>query len=120
MPRTTERCRSLRCRSQRKRPDQQSHTRRCPTRLASTSQLMAQGSGLVLPRLGTVPVMHRLIADDRLAVMLAKALLELDIASPEIGKGRTTTQHHLSGLRLSDGFTRKAVQPSAADSCFPP
>ena len=38
------------------------------------------GSGLVLPRLGTVPVMHRLVADDRLAVMLAKALLELDIA----------------------------------------
>jgi hypothetical protein len=44
---------------------------------------MAQGGGLVLPRLGTVPVMHRLVADDRLAVMLAKALLELDIAVPE-------------------------------------
>jgi hypothetical protein len=43
---------------------------------------MAQGSGLVLPRLGAVPVVHRLVADDRLAVMLAKALLELDIAVP--------------------------------------
>jgi len=43
---------------------------------------MAQGSGLVLPRLGTVPKLHRLVADDRLAVMLAKALLELDIAFP--------------------------------------
>ena len=41
---------------------------------------MAQGGGLLLPRFGTVPVMHRLVADDRLAVMLAKALLELDIA----------------------------------------
>jgi len=43
---------------------------------------MAQGSGLVLPRFGTVPVVHRLVADDRLAVMLAKALLEVDIAVP--------------------------------------
>jgi len=42
---------------------------------------MAQGSGL-LPRIGTVPVMHRLVADDRLAVALAKALLESDIAVP--------------------------------------
>jgi hypothetical protein len=43
---------------------------------------MAQGSGLLLPRLGTVPVVHRLVADDRLAVTLAKTLLELDIAVP--------------------------------------
>ena len=43
---------------------------------------MAQGCGLVLPRLGTVPVMHRLVGDDRLAVMLAMALLDLDIAVP--------------------------------------
>jgi hypothetical protein len=43
---------------------------------------MGQGSGLVLPRFGTAPVVHRLVADDRLAVMLAKALLELDIAVP--------------------------------------
>jgi hypothetical protein len=50
--------------------------------MASSGQLMAQGSGLVLPRLSTVPVMHRLVADDRLAVMLAMALLELDIAVP--------------------------------------
>jgi hypothetical protein len=43
---------------------------------------MAQGSGLVLPRLGAVQEVHRLVADDRLAVMLAEALLELDIAVP--------------------------------------
>jgi hypothetical protein len=43
---------------------------------------MAQGSGLVLPRFGSVPVIQRLVADDRQAVMLAKALLELDIAVP--------------------------------------
>jgi len=43
---------------------------------------MAPGSGLLMPRLDAVPLVHRLIADDRLAVMLAKALLELDIAVP--------------------------------------
>jgi len=66
-----------------------------PARMAPSSQLMAQGSGLVIPRLGAVPLIHRLVADDRLAVMLAKALLELDIASPETGRGQTVTQHHL-------------------------
>jgi hypothetical protein len=50
--------------------------------MASSDQLMAQGSGLVLPRFGPVPAIHRFVADDRLAVMLAKALLELDIAIP--------------------------------------
>jgi hypothetical protein len=43
---------------------------------------MAQGGGLLLPRLDAVPVVHRLVADDRLAVMLAMALLELSIAVP--------------------------------------
>jgi hypothetical protein len=41
---------------------------------------MAQGSGLVLPRLDSVPLVHRLVADDTLAVTLAKSLVELDIA----------------------------------------
>jgi hypothetical protein len=82
MPGVNSISRSLRCRSQRERPRQQPHTRRCPARLASSGQLMAQGSGLLIPRLDAVPVVHRLIADDRLAVMLAKALLELDIAIP--------------------------------------
>jgi hypothetical protein len=50
--------------------------------MASSGQLMAQGSGLVIPRLDAVPLIHRLVADDRLAVMLAMALLELDIAVP--------------------------------------
>ena len=74
--------RSLRCRSQCERPHLQPHAPRRTARLASSGQLMAQGSGLVLPRFGTVPVVHRLVADDRLAVMLAKALLDLDIAVP--------------------------------------
>jgi hypothetical protein len=43
---------------------------------------MAQGVGL-LPRLAGIPLIHRMVADDRLAVMLAKSLLELDIAVPE-------------------------------------
>jgi len=43
---------------------------------------MGQVSGLLMPRLDAVLLIHRLVADDRLAVMLAKALLELDIAFP--------------------------------------
>jgi hypothetical protein len=43
---------------------------------------MGQGRGLLIPRLDAVPLIHRLVADDRLAVVLAKALVELDIAVP--------------------------------------
>ena len=43
---------------------------------------MAQGGGLLLPRLDAVPLVHRLVADDRLAVILARALVKLDIAVP--------------------------------------
>jgi hypothetical protein len=60
---------------------------------------MAQGSGLVLPRFGTVPVMHRLVADDRLAVMLAKALVELDIAVP--GDWKKAEHDPTSFIRLT-------------------
>ena len=67
-------------RSQRAHP--QRHATRCPARLPSSGQLMAQGTGLLLPRLAGVPAIHRVVADDRLAVMLAKALAELDIAIP--------------------------------------
>jgi hypothetical protein len=42
---------------------------------------MAPGVGL-LPRLAGIPPIHRMVADDRLAVMLAKSLVELDIAAP--------------------------------------
>ena len=43
---------------------------------------MAKGTGLVLQRLAGVPLIHRVVADDHLAVMLAKSLVELDIAVP--------------------------------------
>jgi len=43
---------------------------------------MARGASLVLPRLAGVPLVHRVVADDRLPVMLAKSLVELDIAVP--------------------------------------
>jgi hypothetical protein len=82
MPGTATSRRPLRSRSRGQRPHLQPHAPRHPARLASSGQLMAQGSGLVLPRFGTVPVVHRLVADDRLAVMLAKALVDLDIALP--------------------------------------
>jgi hypothetical protein len=82
MPRIDSQRRSLRSRSGCKRARLQPHAARCAARLASTGQLMAQGSGLVIPRLGGVPLVHRLVADDRLAVLLAQSLLELDIATP--------------------------------------
>ena len=82
MPRIRERSRSLRSGSQCKRAHLQPHATQRTARLASSSQLMAQGSGLLIPRLDAIPMVHRLVADDRLAVMLAKALLELDIAVP--------------------------------------
>ena len=72
----------VRCRNRRQRSHTQRHATRCPTRLATSGQLMAQGTGLLLPRLAGVPPIHRVVADDRLAVMLAKALVELDIALP--------------------------------------
>jgi len=80
MPGTYTSRSSLRCRSRGERPHLQPHATRRPSRLASSGQLMAQGSGLVLPRLEAVPLVRRLVADDRLVVMLAKGLLELDIA----------------------------------------
>ncbi len=82
MPGTATSRRSVRCRSRRQRSHLQPHATRCPARLASSGQLMGQGRGLVLPRLGSVPLVHRLVADDRLAVILAKSLVDLDIAVP--------------------------------------
>ena len=43
---------------------------------------MAKGAGLLLPRLTGVPLIHRTVGDDRLAVMVAKSLVALDIAVP--------------------------------------
>ena len=82
MPGTNTGGRSLRSRSQCDRPHLHPHAPRRPTRLASSRQLMAQGGGLLIPRLDAIPMVHRLVADDRLAVMLAKSLLDLDIAVP--------------------------------------
>ena len=82
MPRVNSSGRSLRCCSQGERSHIQSHPTRRPARLASSGQLMAQGIRLVILRLDAVSVVHRLVADDRMAVILAKSLLELDIAVP--------------------------------------
>jgi len=82
MPGTATSRRSLRCRSRGQRTYLQPHATRRPSRLATSGQLMGQGCGLVLPRIGSVPLVHRLVADDHLAVMLAEALVELDIAVP--------------------------------------
>lgn len=80
MPRNDTHRGALRGSSRRERARLQPHFTRCATRLASAHQLMAQGSSLVLPKLNGVQMVHRLVADDTLAVMLAKSLLELDIA----------------------------------------
>jgi hypothetical protein len=82
MPTPAKHSRIIRIRGRRQRAHLQSHTTRRSTQLATSGQSMAQGVGLLLPRLTAVPVIHRVVADDRLAVMLAKALVELDIAVP--------------------------------------
>lgn len=82
MPRTANHSRIIRRRGRRERSHLQSHATQRPARMPSSGQLMAKGAGLLLPRLTGVPLVHRVVADDRLAVMLAKALAELDIAVP--------------------------------------
>jgi len=82
MPAPANHGRIVRSRSRRQRAQLQSNITRSPTRLASSGQLMAKGGGLLLPRLAGAPPIHRMVADDRLAVMLAKSLVELDIAAP--------------------------------------
>ncbi len=52
-----------------------------PTCLASSGQLMAPGVGLLMPELGAVPLVHRLVTDDQLALLLAKSLVTLDVAA---------------------------------------
>ena len=82
MPGIDKSIRALRFRNRCERAHQQPHATRCSSRLATFGQLMAHGSGLLTPRLGAVPSIYRLVADARLAVFLAKALVELDIAVP--------------------------------------
>jgi len=73
---------SLRCRNRGERSSPQLHATRRPARLASSHQLMGQGRGFLLARLDAVPLVHRLVADDHLAVILSKSLVELGIAVP--------------------------------------
>jgi len=82
MPRPAKHSRFICRRGRRQHSQLQPHAYRCPAGLAPSGQLMAQGAGLLLPRLAGVPVIHRVVADDRLAVMLAKSLVESDIAVP--------------------------------------
>ncbi len=73
---------SLRCRRRGQRSRLQRHAARRSCRLAASGELMAQGGALLIPRLDGVPTLQRLVADDRLAVILAETLVELDIALP--------------------------------------
>ena len=82
MPTTANHGRIIRRRSRRELSHLQSHATRRPTRLATSGQLMAQGGSLLLPRLAAVPLIHRVVADDRLSVMVAKSLVALGIAVP--------------------------------------
>jgi len=82
MPTPAKHGRIVRCRNRRQRSRLQSHATRRATRLPASGQLIAQGAGLLIPRLAGIPLIHRVVADDRLAVMLAKALVELNIAVP--------------------------------------
>ena len=114
MPGINASSRSLRRRSRGKRAHLQPHATRRSARLASSCQLMAQGSGLLIPRLDAVPMVHRLVADDRLAVMLAKALLELDIAVP--GDWKKAERDPTSFIRITleqmDWHARRFSHPS--------
>ncbi len=82
MSTTASHGRIVRLRRRRQHSHPQRHPTRRPTRLATAAQLMAEGGGLLIPRLDAVPLVHRVVADDRLAVALAKSLVELDIAIP--------------------------------------
>ena len=82
MPTPAKHGRIVRCRNRRQRSRLQSHATRRATRLPASGQLIAQGAGLLIPRLAGIPLIHRVVADDRLAVMLAKAVVELNIAVP--------------------------------------
>ena len=82
MPTPAKRIRTVRRRRRRQRTHTHRYAARCPARLPSSGQLMAHGSGLLLPRLADIPPIHRMVADDHLAVMLAKSLVELNIAVP--------------------------------------
>lgn len=83
MPQPASHSRIIRRRSRGKRSQFRSHTSRSSSRLASAGLLMAQGGNLQLPRLNDVPLLHRLVADDGMAVILAKSFLEMDIAAAE-------------------------------------
>jgi hypothetical protein len=82
MPTPAKHGHDVRRRSRRQLSHLQPHATRRSTRMASPGQLMAHGTGLLLPRLAGVPIIHRVVADDHLAVMLARSLVELDIALP--------------------------------------
>ena len=99
MPTPAKHSRIIRRRSRRQHAHSQPRATRRPTRLASPGQLMAQGASLLLPRLAGVPLIHRVVADDRLAVMLAKSLVEQDIAVP--GDWKKTEGDPTSFTRLT-------------------
>ena len=81
MPTPAKHSRVIRCRRRRQHSQTEWHATRCPARLASAGELMGRGGGL-LPLLAGIPPIHRIVADDRLAVMLAKSFVDLDIAAP--------------------------------------
>jgi hypothetical protein len=99
MPTTANHGRIMCSRGRRQRSRLQPHTTRRPARLASSGQLMAQGAGL-LPRLAGILPIHRIVADDPLAVMLAKSLVELGIAVPDDWKRAECDSTIFIGLTL--------------------
>jgi hypothetical protein len=99
MPKPANHSRIIRRRRRSKRSQFRSHASRSATRVASAGLLMAQGGNLQLPRLNDVPVLHRLVADDGMAVILAKSLLEMDIAAAEDWK--TAESDPISFVRIA-------------------
>ena len=83
MPKPATHSRIVRRRRRGKRSQFRPHASRSAARLASAGLLMAPGGGFQLPRLDAVPLTHRLVADDGMAVALAKSLVETDISAAE-------------------------------------
>lgn len=83
MPKPANHSRIIRRRHRGKRSQFRPPASRSTARLASAGQLMAQACRLAIPRLDDIALVHRLVADDHLAVLLAKSLVEMDIAAAE-------------------------------------
>ena len=106
----------VRRRGRRQRSHLQPRATRRAARLASSGQLMAKGAGLLLPRLTGVPLIHRVVADDRLAVMLAKSF---KFCQDRLLRHLLAFGMSAHGLSLCADGSREAIDQLVSDSLRP-